>query len=91
MIDDPDSVSEFLGHIEKMGREKNRGPGFPAGFEFFLDDPGIERIEPDHWFIDHDDPGIVQQGTRNGEALPGSVTQVLDPLICIIRERKLLE
>ena len=90
MIDDPDAVGEFVGHVEEVSGKEDRHPRPAAGLELFLDDAGVLGIEPDHGLIDDDDLGLVEQSRGEGETLAGAVTEILDALAAIGNQGKLL-
>src|SRR5437762_5528716 len=80
LMNDADAVGQLLGNTQLMGRDEN-GHALPRFFlEDFLEHARVMRIEPDHWFIQHEHFRIVQQRGGDGDAVPCAVRPSLAEL-----------
>jgi len=69
-----------------MGREKDGGARGRSGREAFRQAALGERIEADHRLVEDENVRVVQEGLREGHALPGTVGEGLVALARKLRQ-----
>jgi len=61
LVDDADTVRQFLGHFQAVRGKKNSDSAPRPLPNELLEEPRPARIESYHRFIQHQDPGLVNQ------------------------------
>ncbi len=69
VVDDDDSVGEFLGFIEIVGRQQNGDAGIAQVGDDTTDDLATGRVDAGGGLVEKGDLGAADQGERKGQPL----------------------
>src|SRR5215212_51224 len=80
-LNDSNSVAHRLGNFERVRRHHDSMSAACVLAEKVLQNARCFWIESNHWLVDDDDIGLVNERARDDELLPHSVAVALDQLV----------
>ena len=90
-MDDADAVAQLLGYLQAMGGHEDSLALQRQRAQQRLEQARADRIHADHWLIDDQDLGIVQQRSGHDQALFHTVGVGLDQFVTPVGQAEEVE